>query len=476
LIFCMISKIFCIRSSLIKRDCIRLISFGQALISAETHVLVGAFLLTISGSAQAESSLPENLQQLIELGIRNSRALHSDLMEIQYSRAAFAESRTRFFPSLSAGAAYARLSEERPGRISLPPPASGTVDLFPPITDSYSFMLSLRQPLFTGLSLVSDLSRSRNLLSSQLQQYARRKQEIVFEIEKDYWELFKARRMVEVIEENLTRVEAHHREIKDYFDQGLVTYNEVLKVEMQMANTSLLQIESEAAVRLAQTRLNLKIGLPRETVLETNESLPPQHTLPVDLDTLVEEAIANRPDVAAFNFRMKSAESALTQSGSGWFPNLYLTGNLSYARPNPRIFPPEEEFETTWEIGVVGTVDIGKWYSAPHRNEKARSRLAQTKDNLELLEERIALEVTQAYLALENTSEAIGVANQYIRQAEESYRMVRETFQSGLALNTELLDAELSLLQAKLKLTEAGVHHEIAWIQLKKARGNSVNR
>ena len=431
-------------------------------------ILMGALLVAISGSVQAESSLPENLQQCVELGIRNSRALHSDLMEIQYSRASLGESRTRFFPSVTAGAAYTRLSEEEPGRISLP--------LFPSITDSYAFTLSLRQPLFTGLSLISDLSRNRSLLSSHLQEYARRKQELVFEIEKDYWELFKARRMVEVIEENIARVEAHHREIKDHFDQGFVTYNEVLKVEMQMANTSLLQIESEAAVMLAQARLNLKIGLPRKAVLEPNEPLPPQHVLPVDLDALVEEAIGKRPDLAALKFRLKSAESALTQSRSGWYPNLYLTGNLSYARPNARIFPPEEQFETTWEIGVVGTLDIGKWYSTPHRSEKARSRLAQAMDSLVLLEERIALEVIQSYLALKNTAQAIGVANQYILQAEENYRMVRETFQSGLALNTELLDAELSLLQAKLKLTEASVHHEIAWTQLNKARGSSTKQ
>lgn len=439
-------------------------------------ILMGAFLVTISGSVQAESSLPENLQQCVELGIRNSRALHSDLMEIQHSRASLGESRTRFFPSVTAGVAYTRRSEEEPGRISLPPPAAETVDLFPSITDSYSFTLSLRQPLFTGLSLISDLSRNRSLLSSHLQDYARRKQELIFDIEKNYWELFKARGMIEVIEENLAQVEAHHREIKDHFDQGLVTYNEVLKVEMQMANTSLLQIESEAAVMLAQTRLNLKIGLPRETVLKTNGPLPPQHALPVDLDTLVEDAMGNRPDIAALKFRLKSVESTLTQSRSGWYPNLYLTGNLSYAQPNPRIFPPEEQFETTWEIGIVGTVDIGKWYSTPHQSEKARSRLAQAKDSLVLLEERIALEVIQAYLELKNTAQAIGVANQYIRQAEENYRMVRESFQSGLALNTELLDAELSLLQAKLKLTGASVHHEIAWTQLNKALGSSANR
>ena len=84
--------------------------------------------------------------------------------------------------------------------------------------------------------------------------------------------------------------------------------------------------------------------------------------------------------------------------------------------------------------------------------------------------------VIQSYLALKNTAQAIGVANQYILQAEENYRMVRETFQSGLALNTELLDAELSLLQAKLKLTEASVHHEIAWTQLNKARGSSTKQ
>jgi outer membrane protein TolC len=437
-------------------------------------VAVCVVFASISGSVRAESSLPENLQECIDLGLRNSRALHSALMEIRYSRASLAESRARFFPAVTAGAAYARLSEEEPVRIALPPPSTETIALYQPIADSYTFSISLRQPLFTGLSLLSDLSRNRSLHASRLQAYARQKQELVFEIEQGYWQLFKTRQIVKVIEENLARVEAHHSEIEDFFSQGLVTSNEVLKVEMQRASTALLQIEAQAAVRLAQTRLNLKIGLPRETVLETREPLPPQHALPVDLDTLIDEAMEKRPDLSALNYQTESAMSALTQSRSGWFPNLYLTGNLSYAQPNLRIFPPRERFETTWEIGVVGTVDIGKWYTTPHQDEKARSRMEQAKNNVALLRERISLEVIQAYLALKNTSEAIGVANQYILQAEENYRIVRETFQSGLARNTELLDAELSLLEAKLKHTEASVDHELAWAQLKKALGGST--
>ena len=169
------------------------------------------------------------------------------------------------------------MSIEETGEITLPPPISGTVDLVPTISDSYALNLSFRQPVFTGLYLVGDLERNRSLLKAQLQDYTRRKQELVFEIEKNYWELFKARRMVEVIRENLDQVEAHLKEVKDFFDQGLVTFNEVLKVEMQLANTSLLQIETEAAAQLAQARLNLQIGLPQKTVLKQDNCFTSSH-------------------------------------------------------------------------------------------------------------------------------------------------------------------------------------------------------
>jgi outer membrane protein len=58
-----------------------------------------------------------------------------------------------------------------------------------------------------------------------------------------------------------------------------------------------------------------------------------------------------------------------------------------------------------------------------------------------------------------------------VQQASENYRMTAEKFKSGLMTSTELIDAQVSLLQAKLQLTQALVDHELAEARLEKAIG-----
>jgi len=56
-------------------------------------------------------------------------------------------------------------------------------------------------------------------------------------------------------------------------------------------------------------------------------------------------------------------------------------------------------------------------------------------------------------------------------QAEENYRIMTGKFKQGLAANSDLRDAEVELLQAKLNLTQSLVNYELAIAQLTKAIG-----
>ena len=60
-----------------------------------------------------------------------------------------------------------------------------------------------------------------------------------------------------------------------------------------------------------------------------------------------------------------------------------------------------------------------------------------------------------------------------MEQAQESYRMTSEKYKNGLTSNTELLDAETALLQAKLTHTQAVVDYALALARLKKAVGEN---
>lgn len=58
-----------------------------------------------------------------------------------------------------------------------------------------------------------------------------------------------------------------------------------------------------------------------------------------------------------------------------------------------------------------------------------------------------------------------------IRQAEENLRITGEKAAAGLALTSELLDAEQALLEAGLRLSQSRIEARIAWAALRLARG-----
>ena len=64
------------------------------------------------------------------------------------------------------------------------------------------------------------------------------------------------------------------------------------------------------------------------------------------------------------------------------------------------------------------------------------------------------------------------VAGQNVTQAEENYRVTNDKFKNGLALNSDLLDAEVALLQAKTDYIQSIVDYELAQAKLNKSIGD----
>jgi outer membrane protein TolC len=102
---------------------------------------------------------------------------------------------------------------------------------------------------------------------------------------------------------------------------------------------------------------------------------------------------------------------------------------------------------------------------------QAKAQYEQNKDLLGTIQDGLTLEVTQNYLNYHQAKERIRLSELGVQQANESYRVTSEKFKAGLMTSSELLDAEVALLQSKLQLTQALVDHELAEARLARSVG-----
>ena len=97
------------------------------------------------------------------------------------------------------------------------------------------------------------------------------------------------------------------------------------------------------------------------------------------------------------------------------------------------------------------------------------ANLESTREEQRKLRLALDLEVEQAQLDLKTANERLVVTNTTVAQASESTELTHARFEQGLALSTQLIDAETALVSARVRRAEAEADQRIAVAALRKA-------
>jgi len=436
-------------------------------------VWILAGLLLAAGIARAQQPIDLSIEQALQIGFEKSKGLHASMMKVQYADAKSGEANTMLLPSLKFGGAYTRLSAVPSFEVDipLPPPAPSHFVISPAILDNYNLRLTLQQPLFTGWKIQSAVDAADYSAQATQKDYERDKSDLVYGIKNAYWNLSKAIELEKVVNENVDQLKAHVKDAQSWQSQGMITTNDVLKVRVQLSEAQLRQIDARNAVQLARIGLNNILGIPLDTQLRLTSTLNKEAKEFDSLQGLIDRALANRSDMRAMEYRVKAGESGVAFATANWFPQLYLTGDYYFNRPNQRYQPMIDAFKNTWDLGIGMSFDIWNWGTTVYQTDQAKAQLAQTQDGLSQMKDAVALDVTSNYLNLQRTKERIAVAQEGVKQAEENYRITDNKFKQGLSVNTDLLDAEVALLQAKTDYTQALTDFELAQASLERSVG-----
>ncbi len=433
-----------------------------------------AVILLLPLAARAQKR-PLSLEEAVAAGIEASPGLHASRMKVESTVAKVREIEAGRLPSLKFGGGYTRLSEVPPFEVNLPNFPNPIV-VSPNYFNNFNFRLGVQQPLFTGFRLQAGAESVRMLEKSAGQDLEKDRAEFIFAVKNAYWGLARAREFEKVIAENIRQIGEHLKDVRAFFDQGLLTKNEVLRAELELSNAEIMRIDARNAAEIALTSLDSLIGLPLDTDVDLTTSAESQASrLPAAADgageSLVAVALANRPELKSAEFRIRSTELGVKAARAGLYPQVSLAGNYYFLRPNPRFMPALDKFNGTWDLGISVSFDIWNWGQTKSQTEQARALLAQARDARKLLEDQAVLEVTQSRLTLARADEKVRVAGQAVGQAEENLRVTRERFKQGVALNTDVLDADVALLRARMERTQATIDLVLAQARLEKALG-----
>ncbi|PYR52893.1 MAG: hypothetical protein DMF95_05685 [Acidobacteria bacterium] len=446
-----------------------------------------AVLLWLPPIATAQTPEPAPLRVTLDdadrRGLETSHRIAEAAARGDAAGAVVGERRAATLPQIAGQAGYTRTNHVDTFGILLPNNQLRVI--YPDVPDNYRTRLDLQWPIYTGGRLDALERAARIDATASADEIATARADLTLEITRAFWSLVTTTESRRVVEEAVTRIAAHLKDVRNQLAAGLVPPSDVFTVEAQESRQRMLAVQARAARDVAEAELARLVGVPPGTALEafgTAEAVPyesgtregapsPASVAREPLASLIDTARRQRPERAALVKRLGAATERSRAATAQTRPIVAAGGGIDYARPNPRIFPREEAWRASWDASVNVNWPL-------FDGGRVRSEMAEAVASARAVQERLAdfdaslaVEIRQRLSELDASRAAIDAASDAVRSATEARRVLGDRFAAGVATSTDVLDAHVALLQAELDRTQALANAHLADARLARALG-----
>lgn len=441
------------------------------------NILLVLLVSTIGAmQAVAQSEVVHlSLDEALDLAQRQNHQILIAQQEVIQAKGAHKEAWSGFLPQISVSETYLKSTD--------PVAAFGTklrqgvftmqdfdIDALnhPDEIDDFASLVSIQQPLF-NLDAIYGKRAANMALNAREQGMIRTQETIVLEVKKAYFGLILAFRHRDAIAQAIQAAEVHYQEVSVAYEKGLVTESDRLAAQVRIGELTEQHVMAEHQIDQASDGLCFLLGLEQYTRIQPTGSLEVTEALP-SLDVAGIDTGVSRADLRALAYQHKAAHYQHKMELASWLPRLNAFGTAEWHGTDP--------FGTAgdhWTLGARlewnlfdGLGRYGRWEQTAAAAKKVEIQYRQAS-------EKSKIDLRQSWRAMQSAQKRIQVARQAVEHAEEGLRIVEERFREGLEKSSTVLDHEVALTRAQLRLVQAQYDFKIAYSEFEFYQGQPVD-
>jgi outer membrane protein len=430
------------------------------------RILIPAVLLTLLlGAAAKAQDRPITLTEAIKLGIDNSKVLKLSQSRIDQAISQYNQAKDRALPSGNVSFGYDR-AEIPANKLNL-----GTESFALPKNDNaWLGILSVNETIFGGNKL--KYARQSTELLTQVSRLGANidKDEITYDIINQYYNLYKVLQSKKVVDQNLATVDQQIKQSQRFFDQGLVTKNDVLRFQLQRSNIELNGIDLESNRKIINYNLDILLGLPESTQLTIAEISGSDKQL-APLSNYLDTAAANRNEIKQLDLRTNVADVSIKDTKANMLPSLVASGSAYYVGIAANPLPNSGNYILPVTLGINLSWNFSSLWNNKNKIAEARIQREEVIENKNITLDNVKKEVNQSYQNYTTALNKIKLLQTSIDQAGENNKILESKYKSNIASAVDRADAETLLYQAQINLELAKADAELAYYTLLKSTG-----
>jgi outer membrane protein len=316
----------------------------------------------------------------------------------------------------------------------------------------------------TVSQLITDFGHTSNLLASaRLQARADEqsavatKEDVLAAVDQAFYNAQQTHAVLRVAEQTVASRQLLADQVSALTKSKLKSELDLSFANVNLAQAKLLYLDALNNDKAAVASLSAILGYPTvesfELVSDTEALAPP----PADVDPLIADAFAKRPEILALEFESESAEKIHLADRDQMLPTISaLAAYGDSPVRDDRVYGPYAAVGVNLQIPVF----TGFRYSAQSREAELRAQAMRQR--LADLRNRISRDVRTAWLTASTAFDRVNVSQQLLGQANLALDLAQTRYKLGLSSIVELSQAQLQQTQAEIGSAQAEYEYRLS--------------
>lgn len=422
-----------------------------------------------AGAGESASSPPDlrlSLHEAIQASVDNNVTVRLLKERVAAAQSAANTSLGAMLPNVS-GFLNGRSQTVNLAAFGLPPERLSGLGLSRSVTDPfevYDARASLVQNLFS-LSLIQRWRAAKTGIEVATLEAEIAKRDVMATVGLLYMEALRADEAVKARRADIELSQQLLKLAQDRKAAGVATGLDVTREEVQLENTRQRLLVAQNDHESAQLNLIRTLGIDFDVHLVLTDSLAFVKVVHEKPDEALATAQENRTELKAQANRQRLASLSHSSVESERVPSLALNGDYGWIGLKP------DEAYATRGVGLTLSVPIFDGGQREGRISETRSRVRQEAIRMKDVSDQVSLEVRNALLTLESSTQQVGVSHKGLDLAQKELAFARDRFAAGLATNIEVTNAQTSVARARDNVIEALFRFNASRINLARAKG-----
>ncbi|WP_261511466.1 TolC family protein [Chryseobacterium paludis] len=296
------------------------------------------------------------------------------------------------------------------------------------------------------------------------------KQDVKLLVISNYLDVYKILNQESVFQNNKKLAQERLKNIQKFYQQGMVTRNEVIRSELAIKNLDQGILTLVNNRKILNYNLNIALGLTADTEIIPIESLASKE-VGIGMDYYVDLAHNSNPQLKSAKTNIDMASKNIEIIKTDQLPTLSGFGGYTLQRPITTRNPVLDMYSGGWQAGVSLSYNIDNLYKTKEKIKLGEIQKNQADDSMTLVQQNIDMGVNAAYVKYQESIQQADILNDAKQLAEENYKITEAKYLNQLAVQAEMIDAQNQKLQSELDFANAEINVLYQYYNLLKSTG-----